>query len=294
MACAYGFNPTIVVSSFCPPIPFIAIRPVLSYPLIKEYDTCPESLNGFKYKVMAKIVLNDGEELMSLSDLCHALHSIWRPSLTWRVIPAGTQGFYSLQFSSYRDLVKVASAPSYTLQCGLITIVHDQLDANTTGPAATLVRWHRPPPSWLKVNTDGSSFGTSSSCGGIFRDHRGKVMASFSTQLGEGTAFEAELAACINALDIASDRGWRKLWLESDCTRVVELLYSRSKDVPKKYEGTWMRVLDRLQHMEFRVTHIYREGNRVADALASPNVQTELVSELLYQDTIGCVNLRLR
>ncbi|KAL1562598.1 hypothetical protein AAHA92_05163 [Salvia divinorum] len=118
-------------------------------------------------------------------------------------------------------------------------------------------------------------------------------MGCFSTQLGEGTAFEAELAACINAVNIASDKGWRKLWLESDCTRVVELLYSRSMDVPKKYEEAWMQALNRLQHMEFRVTHIYREGNRVADALASPNVQSNLVSELLYQDTIGVVNLRL-
>ncbi|KAG6420498.1 hypothetical protein SASPL_117029 [Salvia splendens] len=121
--------------------------------------------------------------------------------------------------------------------------------------------------------------------------HGGKAMGCFSIKLGEGTAFEAELAACINAVDIASDRGWKKLWLESDCTRVVELLYT---DVPEKYEGAWMRALDRLQRMEFRVTHIYREGNRVADALASSNVKTELVSELLYQDTIGCVNLRLR
>lgn len=292
MACVYGFNQPIIVSNFHHPIPIrpIPLIAIPIRPLIKEYDTCPESLNGFKYKVTGQIVLNDGEEMMSLPDLCDALHGIWLPSLTWRVIGEGY--CYSLQFSSFKDLMKVASAPSYALRCGRIMIVHDQLDVN--GPTATLVRWHRPPPSWVKVNTDGSSFGSSSSCGGIFRDHGGKAMACFSIKLGERTAFEAELAACINAINIASDRGWKKLWLESDCTRAVDLLYSRSTNVPEKYEGAWMRALDRLRHMEFRVTHIYREGNRVADALASPNVKTELVSELLYQDAIGVVNLRLR
>ena len=111
MACINGFNP-FIVSKFhhpIPSIPLIAIPIRPAYPLIKEYDTCPESLNGFKYKVTGQIVLNDGEEMISLADLCDALHAIWQPSLTWRIIPVGGQGYcYSLQFSSYKDLMKVA------------------------------------------------------------------------------------------------------------------------------------------------------------------------------------------
>lgn len=40
-------------------------------------------------------------------------------------------------------------------------------------------------------------------------------------------------------------------------------------------------------------TSIYQEGNIFAEALKNPNMQTELLSELLYQETISCVNLRL-
>lgn len=75
-------------------------------------------------------------------------------------------------------------------------------------------------------------------------------MGCFSMKLREGIAFEEKLISCINTVVMVSDKGWNKPWLVSDCTQVIELLYSRSMDVAEKYKVSWKRVLGHLQHME--------------------------------------------
>ncbi|PON99834.1 Ribonuclease H-like domain containing protein [Trema orientale] len=59
------------------------------------------------------------------------------------------------------------------------------------------------------------------------------------------------------------------LWLESDSVHIVALLRTYSLKVPAKWFSAWCRVLKLISQMTFVPTHIYQEGNRVADALAS-------------------------
>lgn len=70
------------------------------------------------------------------------------------------------------------------------------------------------------------------------------------------------------AVELAFYKGWRSIWLEVDSSYVVQLFLSCAQ-VPWRIKGRWMRVLGYIQQMDFRVTHIYREGNQVADFLAS-------------------------
>lgn len=244
-----------------------------------------------------------------MMELCHELQSSWEPASTWRVVSLGN-GYFSLQFSSFRDCTRISGMASSPLKNGTMRVIstwtqeYEAYKDRTTGPSITLVRWLPPPPSWIKVNTDGSFRGrpVRSSCGGVFRNCRGEVVGCFTQKLGLGSALEAELSACILALDIARHRQWNKIWLESDSTDVVELLASRSMDVPENVKDSWTRALGHLTHMEFRVSHIYREGNRVADALADadaaetgwwPHVIPE-ISELVHDDAVGCFNTRTR
>nr|XP_004309966.2 PREDICTED: uncharacterized protein LOC101295881 [Fragaria vesca subsp. vesca] len=105
--------------------------------------------------------------------------------------------------------------------------------------------------------------------GGIFRDHLGQVLCCFSGNLGIATALEAELQAVIHAIQMASQRGWRSLWIESDSTLVIHFLSSFQVDVPWRFTTEWFNCRTILTSMTVKVSHIYREGNRVADCLAN-------------------------
>ncbi|PON56459.1 Ribonuclease H-like domain containing protein [Parasponia andersonii] len=96
------------------------------------------------------------------------------------------------------------------------------------------VHWQFPPAGWLKVNTDGSGFGSPSLAGygSIFRTSRGFCKGAFAIPLGKVFAFEVELAGAIHAISCAYDFGWTNLWLECDSTYLVTLLRKRSPSIP--------------------------------------------------------------
>ena len=50
---------------------------------------------------------------------------------------------------------------------------------------------------------------------------------------------------------------------------MVSLLSLRSVDVPWKFSFSWQHCLYYLSSMSVHVSHIYREGNAVADCLTS-------------------------
>ena len=138
-------------------------------------------------------------------------------------------------------------------------------------PRIVEVQWQLPPMGWLKVNTDGSAFGNPglAGCGGIFRTSRGFFKGAFAIPLGKTFAFEAELVGAIHAISYAYDFGWTNLWLECDSLYLVTLLRTRSSYVPWRWKSSWLRCIERISKMNFRVSHIFREGNGVADILAS-------------------------
>jgi len=67
-----------------------------------------------------------------------------------------------------------------------------------------VVNWKAPTAGWIKVNTDGSLIGSLTSCGGIFRDHKGTYLGRFTSNLGELSIFAAELTCIILALEYAA------------------------------------------------------------------------------------------
>ena len=163
-------------------------------------------------------------------------------------------------------------------------------------PKIIPVIWRPPPESWVKINTDGSAFGTPSisGAGGIFRNARGFSKGAFAFHTGDAPAFVAELKAAIFAIQKASDCGWRTLWLESDSMYVVNLFRTKTSDVPWCCRLDWADCLSRLAPMRVVVSHVYREGNRVADKLANFGAGTQgfhwwhlfpqFCSQFVYED----------
>ncbi|XP_057811398.1 uncharacterized protein LOC131025617 [Salvia miltiorrhiza] len=140
-------------------------------------------------------------------------------------------------------------------------------------PEMVNVYWWPPFGDWMKVNTDGSALGAPGliSAGGVFRDSWGQIRGCFHEKGGQGFAFEAELLAVITAISIAHEQGWLKLWIEADSSYVVNLLDRKSEDVPWRFVAHWKCTLQLLSSFQLQVTHIFREGNVVADIMANHN-----------------------
>ncbi|XP_073062068.1 uncharacterized protein [Primulina eburnea] len=132
-----------------------------------------------------------------------------------------------------------------------------------------IVRWLRPPFSCFKLNVDGSSRGNpgDSSVGGVVRDHSGRVLLSFSEFIGAGSTIRAELWAVWRGLILCSDLSFFPLWIEVDSQISIQIL--RSRQCRWGLDHIVSRILVLLRGRMVHISHIYREGNSVADALAA-------------------------
>ncbi|XP_057779862.1 uncharacterized protein LOC130998460 [Salvia miltiorrhiza] len=116
------------------------------------------------------------------------------------------------------------------------------------------VFWLPPPHPWKNINIDGYVHGSPPSIhvGGIIHDPS-SVVDYFHFSAGCGWAFE----------------GWDYIWIETDCTYLVDLFRSRSDYVPWRFFSRWRKVIHDIADLHIIITHIFREGNQVADFMAS-------------------------
>ncbi|KAK2430924.1 hypothetical protein QL285_029213 [Trifolium repens] len=133
------------------------------------------------------------------------------------------------------------------------------------------VLWHPPLLTWLKCNIDGASCGNPgiAACGGIFRDHNADFVYGFAEPLGTCSAYVAEMRGFMRAIEIAFHKQWNHLWIESDSSTVVSAFINPDHQVAWSLRTRWHNALFMARHMHVIVTHIYREGNQVADLLAN-------------------------
>ena len=195
----------------------------------------------------------------------------------------------AVDFRSALSLVWRAVSDANRLEIGcmhncvddlLILRRFDLLGRPARAPNIKSVIWSPPAPGWIKVNTDGAASCSPGvgGCGGVFRNCRAFVKGCFVSPLGQVFAFEAELIAASMAINFAWQNGWHRLWLESDSSYVVQLLSSRFEQVPWRIRQAWLRCIYQISNMEFQVSHIFREGNQVADALSKHALGLEVDS----------------
>lgn len=131
------------------------------------------------------------------------------------------------------------------------------------------VLWRPPPAGTVKVNIHGSVVGSPSaaSIGGVFRGLNAAFLGSFVQNIGIATAFTAELTAAMYAIEKAFDENWHDLWLESDSKQVI-LGLNGGTGVPWLLRNRWSNCMGKFRSLNGTCSHIFREGNSVADALA--------------------------
>lgn len=146
-------------------------------------------------------------------------------------------------------------------------------------PIIKEVMWNPPLQSWIKCNIDGAAKGNPglSAAGGVFRDFEGQFLLCFSEPLGISTSYISELNGAIRAIETAYHRGWRNLWLESDSSLVV-LAFHKNGQIPSALRNRWDNMKLILRQMNCIVTHIYREGNEVADTLANYGISLQCIT----------------
>ncbi|XP_024632876.1 uncharacterized protein [Medicago truncatula] len=199
--------------------------------------------------------------------LVHTVHTIWLARNAIR--------FSSLKATLHNTFAKIStlvtmSGVSSTGNCviGDVDLLHSLLIPPSHRRVRDIVSviWKPPTITWVKANTDGSVIGINSSCGGIFRDFTGAYLGGFSSNLGEGTVFEAELTGLMLAMEYAARHNWSRLWLESDSSGAVHAFKNHSA-IPMRFRNRWHNC---MQLGLFVIcSHIYREGNGCADAMAS-------------------------
>lgn len=137
--------------------------------------------------------------------------------------------------------------------------------------------WLPPSTQVIKINTDGSSLGNPGRAGvGIIaRDHTSTILFSHWKGIGIRTSYEAEFEAIILALEDAINKDWRDLWIECDNQVVVQ--QCKDSNFPWWCHAKLNNLITKINSVTF--THIWREGNKAADALAKKGGSLDEASE---------------
>ncbi|XBH67571.1 hypothetical protein VPH35_095933 [Triticum aestivum] len=131
--------------------------------------------------------------------------------------------------------------------------------------------WTKPPLGWTKLNVNGSfvdELGTGGA-GMVLRSNSGEVIYSSCHYLRSCTsALEAELAACMEGINIARAWSTAPMIVETDCLMVVQMLLE--SDTNRSPCATYVHEIKRLlgQVGEHVISHVVRSRNTVAHARA--------------------------
>lgn len=150
-------------------------------------------------------------------------------------------------------LAKVIGPEQWTNCCPKLEEMNSQARERGTRKVGR-VQWRPPDPGWIKLNVDGAfrSSSLSAGGGGVVRDSHGISLAKLH---------------CL------------RLWIESDADIVVRWLASDQLGAAEVCVE--MELIRReLEGVTWRISHIFREGNKAADFLAEIGLQAG--SRMIY------------
>ncbi|OVA07979.1 Ribonuclease H domain [Macleaya cordata] len=170
------------------------------------------------------------------------------------------------------------------------------------------VTWEKPDFGWTKLNFDGSvRYKTGmGSIGGVLRNHKAEFILGYAESIGKTTSTIAELTALQRGIDLVLENGWYNVWFEGDEKRLLEIIANRipigSKEIQRQ-TGHINSILGELDN--YKMTHIYREGNKTADTFAKLGHKLDKpciwrcsppkeVLRFVREDAEGKINERIR
>lgn len=119
-----------------------------------------------------------------------------------------------------------------------------------------IVCWLPPKPGCIKINCDGSSFGsTSGSIGFILRNSNTDFMGALCQNICHATALEAEFCAFMLAIEKCKELGLTDIWLETDSLLVVKAFHSM-KGIPWRLQARWWNCMMFCKKVRSQCSHI--------------------------------------
>jgi hypothetical protein len=123
----------------------------------------------------------------------------WKSAVAWIISNTALAGNNS-------NCVSSSSIRDFTILKRLNVSIHPP-----KAPFIKEVIWHPPSINCIKCNTDGASNVSTSSCGGIFRNHNADFLCGFAENTGLKSAFMAELCGVIRDIEIADSKNRHNL-----------------------------------------------------------------------------------
>ena len=155
-----------------------------------------------------------------------------------------------------------------------------------TGPvkwkSVQAVSWNRPPLHHVKLNTDASVAHKRAYGGGLLRDSDGHLIFAYYKEFGELDVLLAESASLLHGFQLCRDLATGPLLVEVDSKSLVDLL---NTGATSRWPlcNTLRRIRALLSSLSATVSHIFREANASADALAGLRMSSELFCTSLPQ-----------
>jgi ribonuclease HI len=124
----------------------------------------------------------------------------------------------------------------------------------------------------LIANIDGASFGNpgASGLGVVLYDAKGKVVKEYCESIGRGTNNRAEYLALLKSVDLAEEFAADELEVRSDSLLVVSQVNGlyKIKNPDIKLFVRQLHEKLRKAKLKFKIQHVPRELNRLADKLS--------------------------
>lgn len=131
-------------------------------------------------------------------------------------------------------------------------------------------RWEKPPEGWMKLNSDGCAAGSPglAGCGGVVRDSHGNWVTGFSRHIGITNSFVAELWGLRDGLLLCNNLNIPALIVEMDAKSIVDIFCRNGyvNEVISPLLDDCRMLINNFQQIQ--VSHVFRQSNRCADALA--------------------------
>lgn len=146
-------------------------------------------------------------------------------------------------------------------------------------------KWEPPHPRWVKLNFDGAAWGNPGIAGieCVIHDEDGVWIAKRALSIQPTSNNLAELEALHQGIKLFLKCNLCKVFIEDDSQIIVNAIrkWSTPNWVLNSHLDVILTLIDKLDN--YRISHIFREGNQLADHLA--NLGADGANSLLINDS---------
>jgi len=131
---------------------------------------------------------------------------------------------------------------------------------------------------WLLM-VDGAARGNpgAAGCGAVICDERGAVVKELSRYLGHTTNNVAEYEALLLGLEALLQLGKKRVRVQSDSQLLVRQVEGQYRVKDEKLKVLYQRAMTLLRRFdEYRILHVPRNLNKLADRLANQGIDDAL------------------